>query len=118
MESTENNITFLVSNCFLLATIVGFIITRPWKKEFYTYWPFTLFYLGALVYTLLIIVVPASRLGLFRLNRIKSQDFCLFIFAVAVSVSLLVVFMQKCVYIPFFRWLKASREDREREDQK
>lgn len=73
MESTENNITFLVSNLFLLATIIGFIITQPWKKEFYTYWPFTVFYILALIYSLVIIVVPGARPSVFNLNRINSK---------------------------------------------
>ena len=116
-ESTENNIAFLVSNCFLLASIIGFIITQPWKKEFYTYWPFTVFYLLAVIYTLLIIIVPDVRFSLFNLNKIQSQDFCWFLFAVAVSVSLLIIFIQKCVYIPLFRWLREREEERKREEE-
>lgn len=32
MGTTENNAAFLVGNFFLLASVMGFIITKPWKK--------------------------------------------------------------------------------------
>ena len=102
-ESTENNITFLVSNFLLLASIIGFIITRPWKKEFYTYWPFTLLFVLAFVYNILLIILPSARLSLFKLNQIDSSKFATFLLIIALGVSFLIVFVQKCVLIPLFR---------------
>ena len=32
IDSTESNITFILSDMFILASILGFMITKPWKK--------------------------------------------------------------------------------------
>ena len=117
-DSVENNTLFLVGNFFFLGSIMGFLITRPWKKPFWTYWPFTLLYFAVLVYTALLVIYPPERLPVFHLNQVNSKSFCYFLFSLGLGVGVfLVIFVQQYVLIPLFRWreevsLKNRKRDR------
>ncbi len=104
-ESTENNITFLVCNFYFLASIIGFTITRPWKKEFYTYWPFAVFFFAVLIYTTMMVIWPESRLSVFNLTFLKNPSFNQFMLAIGLGVGLLLIFIQKAVLVPLFQWI-------------
>lgn len=71
-----------------------------------------------MVYNVLMTVIPATRLSIFKLVYIDSQSYCNFLLGVSVGVSILVVFLQKCVFIPLFRWVKESEEEKEKEKRK
>ena len=105
-ESAENNITFLVCNFFFLASIIGFTITKPWKKEFYTYWPFMAFFLFSLAYTTMMVVWPPSRFSMLNLTFLKSESYNQFMMFIGLGVGLLLIFIQRCVFVPLFKWIK------------
>ena len=112
IDSTESNITFLLSDMFIVASIMAFMITKPWKKEFYTYLPFTIPYVIVALYTALLYIVPALRPAFFHLTHINSATFCRFLLLLGLSVGFLIIFIQKCVLIPLFRWIDSRKTNK------
>ena len=109
VNSTESNITFLLSDMFIVASMFAFMISKPWKKELYTYLPFTIPYVIVAIYTALLYVVPALRPAFFHLTHINSATFCRFLLLLGLSVGCLIIFLQKCVLIPLFKWIDSRK---------
>jgi cation-transporting P-type ATPase 13A2 len=118
-HTTENNALFLVANFFLLGSEIAFLITKPWKKEFYTYLPFSIPFACAFTYTILIVVYPPARPLLFRLYAVDSPSFCRFLLALGLGVGiLLTIFLQKCLLDPLFRYADELKEEQKKEDRR
>ena len=115
ISSIESNITFLLSDMFILASMMGFMITKPWKQEFYRYLPFTVPFVVVFVYTCLLYVVPAVRPAFFHIKHLNSGVFNRVLLGLGLAVGVFIILLQKWVLVPGFRWLDEQRERRRRE---
>lgn len=94
-------------------TLLAFSISKPWRKHFLTNPLFDIVLVLVLVYSLVIIVVPASRLNLFEVVFMNYQPFNWYIFGLALGIGIVIYVNQKFIMEPFFAWLKMKYVDKQ-----
>ena len=61
VDTPEASLLFLFSNFLYIATVLASCIDKPWRKPFYTNFPFMVVLLILAPYSILITVVPETR---------------------------------------------------------
>ena len=92
-DSPECNVIFLVSNFSYLGGIIAFTVTKPWRQEIYSYWPFVLCFIAFFVYSICLVMVPGSRIFLFKLIHVDDQQLNNFLLAIGVTLTFLIIFL-------------------------
>ena len=75
LDSPEGNILFLFTNFLYLFTVLAFSIGGPWRKPFFTNIPFMVVFVFIITYSIVIVMVPAARLGGFQIIFPQDQGF-------------------------------------------
>lgn len=112
VDSPEGNILFLFSNFLYLATLCAFSIGAPWRKPFFTNIPFMIVLVIITTYTVLIVVVPASRLEGFNIAYIDDGQLRGFILGIAILFGVSVFTIQKFIWEPLAIWLRENYPDK------
>ena len=89
-----------------ISTLMAFFISHPWRKGFYTNIPFMIVLLFIMTYSIVIIVVPKSRLKIFEVTYMDYQPLNLYILGLALGISFVIYVVQKLLLENFFNWLK------------
>ena len=106
LNSPEGNALFLFSNIMYIATLLAFSISKPWRKDFYTNPFFMIVLILMLTYSLVMIVVPEARLGIFEISFLNYQPYNWYIFGLALGIGVVLYVVQKFMLEPLFNWLK------------
>lgn len=87
-------------------TLLAFSISKPWRKEFYTNPFFVIALVLILTYSLVMIVVPGSRLALFEIQYMDYARYNWYNFGLALGLGVFIYIEQKFIVEPIFYWLK------------
>ncbi len=105
-DSSETAVLFVFTNFLYIASFVGFSIEKPWRKRFYTSWPFLLTFLVIAIYSGLIILVPGARFSFWKLDQLKDNQTNLTLFCLSGLFSWLLYSNQKYILEPLTNWAK------------
>lgn len=106
LDSFQTNILFLFTNLMYISTLMAFSISKPWRKEFYTNVWFMVVLLVVLTYSIIIIVVPKSRLSLFKIIHMDYQPMNYFVLGLSLGFGFFIYLNQKFIMEPLFRFLR------------
>ncbi len=123
-ECPENTVIFLIGTIEYLTVAFVFIISKPFKKNFYTNIPFTIFMLAWFIYAFFIILNPddysMNLLSLFNFSDILKQYsdeyFNIIIFIICFSYFIVSFMLEKFV-VPILSNLWNKRNIRELEER-
>ena len=123
-ECPENTVIFLIGTIEYLTVAYVFIISKPFKKNFYTNIPFTIFILAWFIYGFFIILNPddysMNLLSLFNFSDILKQYsdeyFNIIIFIICVSYFIVSFILEKFV-VPILTNLWNKRKIKELEER-
>jgi hypothetical protein len=79
-------------------TLISFTIGRPWKKPFFTNKPFMVVLFISLAYSILIVIVPSSRLELFKVQYLDNETVNGFVVGIALAFGISIFVLQKAVF--------------------
>lgn len=105
-DSSETNVLFVFSNFLYISSFVGFSIEKPWRKRFYTSWPFLLTFLIVTIYTGLILLVPGARFSFWKLDQLQDYQTNLALFCLSGIFSWILYSNQKYLLEPLTNWVK------------
>lgn len=98
LESPEVNVLFLFSNFMYLFTLLAFNIGEPWRRNIFTNIPFMGVFVFIIIYTILIVFVPDTRIPDFFLIHIHSTNLEGFILGMGLLFGLAIYLLQKGVW--------------------
>ncbi len=87
-------------------TLIAFTIGEPWKRSFYTNIPFMIVLVLSLAYSIIIVVVPDSRLALFKVVYMNDSSLNGFVLGTALGFGIFIFILQKAVLEPGSLWLR------------
>jgi hypothetical protein len=87
-------------------TLIAFTIGRPWKKPFHTNKPFMIVLFISLAYSILIAIVPDSRLAVFSVQYLMDEGLNGFVLGVALAFGIFIFILQKAVLEPVSLWIR------------
>ena len=93
----ETGILFLFTNFLYIFSFVAFSISKPWRKEFFTNVPFMVVFVVSFSYSVLLALVPGSRLPGFELSYMSSSLVNLYVLLMALIFGILLYVNQKYV---------------------
>ena len=101
-ECPENTVIYLISHMQYLITAFVFIISKPFKRRFYTNYPLTIFIIFTFIYSIFIIINPDKysryALSLFDFEHEFSDGyFQVIIFLICLSNFVVSYFVEKVV---------------------
>ena len=105
-ECPENTVIYLISHMQYLITAFVFIISKPFKRRFYTNYPLTIFMIFTFIYSIFIIINPDKysryALSLFDFEDEKNHEFSdgyfqVIIFLICLSNFVVSYFVEKVV---------------------
>ena len=105
-ECPENTVIYLISHMQYLITAFVFIISKPFKRRFYTNYPLTIFIIFTFIYSIFIIINPDKysryALSLFDFEDEKNHQFSdgyfqVVIFLICLSNFVVSYFFEKVV---------------------
>ena len=105
-ECPENTVIYLISHMQYLITAFVFIISKPFKRRFYTNYPLTIFIIFTFIYSIFIIINPDKysryALSLFDFEDEKNHEFSdgyfqVIIFLICLSNFVVSYFVEKVV---------------------
>ena len=105
-DSSETAVLFVFTNYLYIASFVSFSIEKPWRKRFYTSWPFLLTFLVVGIYSTLIILVPGARFPFWKLYQLSDNQMNLALFCLSGIFSWLMYSNQKYILEPLTNWVK------------
>lgn len=87
-------------------SLLAFSISKPWRKEFYTNVAFmvVLFIVGA--YSILLVIVPESRLSIFEVSYMLSSKLNGFVLGLSFAFGIFMYCCQKFIFEPISYKLK------------
>jgi len=81
-----------------LATLVSFTLGEPWKKSFYTNKFFMVVLVIVVTYSILIVVVPASRISGFQIDFMTDKALNGFVVGIALAFAFGIFILQKLIW--------------------
>jgi hypothetical protein len=81
-----------------LATLVAFTLGEPWKKPFYTNKIFMVVLIIIVTYSILIVVVPASRISDFQIDYMSDNKLNGFVVGLALAFAFGIFILQKLIW--------------------
>ena len=91
---------FLFSNFMYMSCLLACCIGGPWRKPVYTNAAFMMIFLLILCYSVLLVVVPSTRLEDLSISHMNSRPLNSFILAMGLCVGLLIYLVSKLVVKP------------------
>lgn len=81
-----------------LATLVAFTLGQPWKKAFYTNKIFMIVLVIIVTYSILLVVLPASRISGFQIDYMSDKAMNGFVVGIALAFAFGIFILQKLIW--------------------
>lgn len=78
-------------------SFIAFSISKPWRKPFYTNIPFMIVFIFTFTYSVLMVVVPAVRLPVFKINFMNNALVNMYVLLVSLIFGMVMYINQKCI---------------------
>lgn len=102
---------FMFSNFMYVFSVIAFSISKPWKKYFFTNWPFMIVLILVFTYDILICLVPEARLEVFYMQTFDMQWQGLMC-GMGCAYGIFMYIMQKGILENVFNWLREKYPDK------
>lgn len=90
----------------VLFTLITFNLGAPWRQPIYTNRLFMVLFYIVLTYSILIVMVPATRFSEFYIEYMDDISLRGFILGMGMGFGLVIFILQLYVWQPLFRWLR------------
>lgn len=95
-------------------TLLAFSVSKPWRKEFYTNFPFVIVLTLVLAFSSAIIIFPYFRIDYMELSRFSDEGLLIAVLAGSWGFGGVIYFVQKFLLEPWFNKIELKRKKAER----